>query len=66
MTPLVVMRQCPECHQREVAYADRLDAREGVSFKTFDRGHVMYDSTLVEELRALALGEGRGTQSGTA
>ena len=53
MTPLVVMRQCPTCHQREVAYADRLDAREGVSLKTFDRGHVLFDRGLVDELRTV-------------
>ncbi len=53
MTPLVVMRQCPTCHQREVAYADRLDAREGVSLKTFDRGHVLFDPGLVDELRTV-------------
>ncbi|SNS39003.1 hypothetical protein SAMN06893096_103501 [Geodermatophilus pulveris] len=59
MTPLVVMRQCPTCHQREVSYADRLDERQGVSLKTFDRGHVLFDRSLIEEVRALTHGVGR-------
>lgn len=54
LTPLVVLRQCPQCRQPEVAYADRLDAREGVPLKTFDRGHTLFDLTLVEEIRRVA------------
>lgn len=53
LTPLVVLRQCPQCRQPEVAYADRLDARDGVSLKSFDRGHTLFDPTLVDELRRI-------------
>lgn len=63
MTPLVVMRQCPTCHQREVSYADRLDQREGVSLKTFDRGHALFDRSLVDEVRALTHGVGRNSDT---
>ncbi|SOE03497.1 hypothetical protein [Blastococcus haudaquaticus] len=66
MTPLVVFRPCPACHQQEVAYAEGLDDRKGVAFKTFDRGHVVYDSSLVEELRHLVEDEGNGRESDTA
>jgi hypothetical protein len=66
MTPLVVMRPCPTCHQREVAYADRIDDREGVALKTFDRGHVLFDPTLVEELRRLVHDDSTGRESETA
>jgi hypothetical protein len=57
LTPLVVMRQCPTCHQREVAYADRIDSKHGVALKTFDRGHLLFDATLVEEARHLVLAD---------
>lgn len=53
LTPLVVLRNCPLCRQAEVAYADRLDARDGVSLKSFDRGHPLFDPSLSDELRTL-------------
>ena len=53
LTPLVVMRQCPTCHQREVAYADRIDRLNGVALKTFDRGHLLFDPNLTDEMLAL-------------
>jgi hypothetical protein len=64
MTPLVVMRPCPTCHQREVAYADRLDERDGVALKTFDRGHVLFDRTLADELRGVVHAEGNSSEAG--
>jgi hypothetical protein len=63
MTPLVVMRPCPTCHQREVAYADRVDAHDGVALKTFDRGHVLFDKSLVGEVRELVHDDGKGPES---
>jgi hypothetical protein len=66
MTPLVVMRPCPTCHQQEVAYADRIDRRDGVALKTFDRGHVLYDGSLVEELRNLVHEERPNAEPETA
>ncbi|WP_147251730.1 hypothetical protein [Blastococcus sp. TF02-8] len=53
LTPLVVMRPCPTCHQREVAFSDRLDGRQRVALKTFDRGHVLFDDTLADEVWTL-------------
>jgi hypothetical protein len=53
LTPLVVMRQCPTCRQREVSYADRIDRKNGVALKTFDRGHLLFDASLTEEMLAL-------------
>ena len=53
LTPLVVMRHCPTCRQPEVAYADRLDSKKGVALKTFDRGHPLFDETLVPDIQAL-------------
>jgi hypothetical protein len=41
-----------------VAYADKVDGRDGVALKTFDRGHVLYDVTLVDELQHLVGGHG--------
>jgi hypothetical protein len=66
LTPLVVMRPCPTCHQPEVAYADKLDARHGVVLKTFDRGHVLFDVTLVEELQHLVAAENPTADGETA
>ncbi|RZU32490.1 hypothetical protein BKA19_2185 [Blastococcus saxobsidens] len=57
LTPLVVMRPCPTCHQKEVAYADRLEGKNRVALKTFDRGHVLVDDTLADEVRALVRSE---------
>jgi hypothetical protein len=54
LTPLVVIRQCPTCRQPEVAYVDRLDNKKGVALKTFDRGHPLFDDSLVEDVRALS------------
>ncbi len=53
LTPLVVIRHCPTCRQREVSYADRVDDRDGVSLKSFDRGHLLFDPGLSDELRRL-------------
>ncbi len=58
LTPLIVLRNCPLCRQAEVAYADRLDARKGVSLKTFDRGHPLFDPALSDEVRTLLGGPG--------
>lgn len=66
MTPLVVMRPCPTCHQPEVAYADKVDDRDGVVLKTFDRGHVLFDRSLVEEVSHLIPLEESGQAAGTA
>lgn len=53
LTPLVVMEQCMTCHQRELAHADRIDDKRGVVLKTLDRGHVIFDHRLVDEVRNL-------------
>jgi hypothetical protein len=53
LTPLVVMRQCPTCHQQEVAFADKVDPKKGVVLKTFDRGHLLFDPLLADEARTL-------------
>ncbi|MGH3902698.1 MAG: hypothetical protein ACRDTE_00615 [Pseudonocardiaceae bacterium] len=53
LSPLVVMRYCETCHQQEVCYADRLDPKLGTSLKSFDRGHVIFDPTLDEEVQTL-------------
>ena len=53
LAPLVVMEQCTTCHQRELAYADKIDDKRGVVLKTFDRGHVIFDPQLVDEIRNL-------------
>jgi hypothetical protein len=53
LTPLVVMRPCPTCHQPEVAYADKVDERRRVVLKTFDRGHILFDQGLEVEVREL-------------
>lgn len=53
LTPLVVIRPCPTCHQSEVAHADRFDSSKGLMLKTFDRGHVFYDQLLVEEVKEM-------------
>jgi hypothetical protein len=66
LTPLVVMRPCPTCHQPEVAYADKVDDRDGVALKTFDRGHVLFDTNLVEELRHLVADESPTSTEETA
>jgi len=58
LTPLVVLRQCPQCRQPEVSYADRLDGREGVALKSFDRGHTLFDRTLIDEIRRITAGSG--------
>lgn len=54
LSPLVVSRYCEECHEEEVFYADKVDKVKGVSLKSFGRGHVIFDRTLDEEIRALA------------
>jgi hypothetical protein len=66
MTPLVVFRVCPTCHQHEVAYAEGLDERKGVALKTFDRGHVVYDASLIEEVRHLIQQEVTSPETETA
>jgi hypothetical protein len=53
LTPFVVMRDCPECQQSELCYADRVYENRGLSLKSFARGHVMYDIDLVPELHNL-------------
>ena len=53
LTPLIVMQYCDKCHQQELCYADRLDARDGVAFKSFARGHVIFDHTLDDEIRTI-------------
>jgi hypothetical protein len=53
LTPFVVMRDCPECQQSELCYADRVYEQRGVSLKSFARGHIMYDNTLVAEMQTL-------------
>lgn len=63
LTPLVVIRPCPTCHQREVAYADKLDKNKGVSLKTFDRGHVLYEPSLVDEIRTIAHPHGNASDA---
>lgn len=65
LTPLVVMRNCPTCHQPEVAFADGLDERKGVRYKTFDRGHLVFDPAMADELQNLS-GAGRSTSEGEA
>jgi hypothetical protein len=52
MTPLVVMHDCPECHQEELCHADGTD-RRGVILKSFARGHSMVDTTLTDDLLAI-------------
>jgi hypothetical protein len=64
LTPLVVMMQCPTCQQPEVAFVDRLDIKKGVALKSFDRGHPLFDESLVDDVRALSRGHDVGT-SGT-
>jgi hypothetical protein len=54
MSPLVVMRYCPTCRQPEAFYADRTDPKQGVSLKSFGRGHVIFDPTLEQELSTIA------------
>ncbi len=62
LTPLIVLRNCPVCRQAEVAHADRLDPKKGVSLKTFDRGHPLFDAALSDEVRTLLGGpEAAGT-----
>ena len=53
LTPFVVLRPCPECRQSELFYADRLDVKRGAVLKSFDRGHIVHDQELAEELRSL-------------
>lgn len=53
LSPLVVMRYCEKCHQQEVCYADRLDPKLGTALKSFDRGHVIFDPALDEEVQTL-------------
>jgi hypothetical protein len=53
LTPLVVARDCPRCRQREVYYADRVDERDGVALRSFDRGHLLYDQSIEGEVRSL-------------
>ena len=53
LTPFVVMRDCPECQQSELCYADRVYGSRGLSLKSFARGHIMYDTDLVAELQNL-------------
>lgn len=56
LTPFVVMRDCPECQQSELCYADRVYENRGVSLKSFARGHILYDETLVPEIQTLFTG----------
>lgn len=49
MTPLLVMRYCPQCRQPEVCYADRAHPSRGVSLKTVARGHQVLDPDLLTE-----------------
>lgn len=53
LTPLIVLRHCALCRQAEVAYADRLDKTRGVSLKTFDRGHALFDTDLSDDVQHL-------------
>jgi hypothetical protein len=41
---------------REVAYADRVDQRDGVRLKTFDSGHEQFSLELLQDLDANAQG----------
>ncbi|MEO6700054.1 MAG: hypothetical protein ABIP57_00955 [Jatrophihabitantaceae bacterium] len=56
LTPFIVMHDCPECQQSELCFADRVYENRGVSLKSFARGHVMYDNTLVAEMHMLFTG----------
>lgn len=53
LTPFLVMRYCELCRQREVCYADRIDAKHGVSLKSVGRGHQIWDRTLLEDFASL-------------
>jgi hypothetical protein len=63
LTPFVVLRHCPTCRQSEVAYADRVDPKKGVSLKTFDRAHAMFDDSLVDDVNSLLAIKGPETGS---
>lgn len=52
LTPMLVLRYCDQCRQPEVCYADRV-ANEGVSLKSFARGHQVFDPTLTQEVHLL-------------
>jgi hypothetical protein len=53
LTPLVVIRYCQACKQREVCYADRMDQKHGVTLKSFTTGHVIFDDSLIDEVISL-------------
>ena len=53
LTPLIVTRFCQKCKQQEVCFADRVDAKSGVSLKSFSRGHVIFDDSLMQEVLSL-------------
>ncbi len=52
--PLVVRRYCPTCRQPEMCYADRV-VDDGVILKSFDRGHVIIEPKLVDEVRGMTV-----------
>lgn len=54
LTPMLVIRYCSQCRQPEVCYADRVDQRDGVSLKSFARGHQVFDQDLVHEMATLS------------
>ena len=56
LTPFVVIRYCHLCRQREVCYADRIDAKRGVSLKSFLSGHVVFDTSLLSEIARIGQG----------
>lgn len=56
LSPFVVMRYCQTCRQPEICYADRLDDKQGVSLKSFSRGHLIFDPSLTEEIRSIGDG----------
>lgn len=52
LTPFIVVHDCPECHQTELCHADGL-SREGVTLKSFARGHSMWDQDLVSDVERM-------------
>lgn len=64
LSPMLVMRYCPQCRQPEVCHADRVDEGAGVSLKSFARGHQVFDPDLVPEIDNLVPAGAEDTASG--